>query len=258
MIFTGTQTFTRRAVFAAASLVLWACARPVQAHETLRVLTEEYPPFNFTDKGQITGLATEVVQAVLKEIDIGGQFQSMPWARAYETAQTSENVLIYSINRSKEREKLFKWVGVIHPTNFYLFALKARNIHLARLEDAHRLQIGTVNQDAGEQYLASQGFTVGRNLQSNATYELNYTKLKLGRIDLWVMNEQGAYFIARKAGDDPAVVLGKAWRIADLSGDGNYMAFGPKTSDAMVERFRKGLEAIKSNGIYDALQKKWL
>lgn len=258
MIFVGTQTSTRRAMFAVASLVLWACARPIYAHETMRILTEEYPPFNFTDKGKITGLGTEVVQAVLKEINIEGKFQSVPWARAYETAQTSENVLIYSINRSKEREKLFKWVGVIHPTNYFLFALKARNIHLTRLEDARRLQIGTVNQASGEQYLAAQGFVVGRNLQSSATYELNYVKLKLGRIDLWVMNEQGAYYIARKAKDDPAAVLSKTLRIDELSGDGNYMAFGPKTSDTMVERFRKGLDTIKKNGIYDALQKKWL
>ena len=258
MIFAGTQTITRRAALLIASVGLWVCALPVQALETMRILTEEYPPFNYTDKGKITGLGTEVVQAVLKEINIEGQFQSVPWARAYETAQTRENVLIYSINRSKERENLFKWVGQIHPTNFYLFALKTRNIRMSRLDDAKRLQTGTVNQDVGEQYLTSQGFTLGHNLQSSATYELNYVKLKLGRIDLWVMNEQGAYYLARKAGDDPAVVLSKTMRIAEISGEGNYMAFGPKTSDAMVERFRKGLETIKSNGIYDALQKKWL
>ena len=47
-------------------------------------------------------------------------------------------------------------------------------------------------------------------------------------------------------------------RIAEISGGGNYMAFGLKTPDALVERFRKGLEAVKRNGIYDALQRKWL
>lgn len=36
------------------------------------------------------------------------------------------------------------------------------------------------------------------------------------------------------------------------------MAFGATTPDALVERFRKGLQAIKSNGTYDALKKKWL
>lgn len=258
MTLSGIAARMRHAALVIASAVLWAYTLPAQAVETIKILTEEYPPFNFTDKGKITGLGTEVVQAVLKEINIEGHFQSMPWARAYETAQASENVLIYSINRSKEREKLFKWVGPITPTDFYLFSLKTRAIRLSHLEDAKPLQIGTVNQDIGEQYLVTQGFNLGYNLQSSARYELNYEKLKLGRIDLWVMNELGAYFMVRQAGDDPAVVLNKALRIAELSGGGNYMAFGLKTSDHMVERFRRGLEAIKKNGIYDAIQKKWL
>lgn len=239
-------------------LALLACMPAVRAGETIKILTEEYPPFNYTDKGKITGLGTEVVQAVLKEINIEGQIQSMPWARAYETAQNSENVMIYSINRSKEREKLFKWIGLITPTEFYLFSLKSRNLQLSDINSAKNLQIGTVNQDVGEQYLTLQGFAVGRNLQSSNKYELNYEKLKLGRVDLWVMNEMSAYYIARQAGDDPTQMLQKSLRIPELSGGGNYMAFGLKTSDALVERFRKGLEAIKKNGIYDALQKKWL
>ncbi|BDT69183.1 L-cystine-binding protein FliY [Comamonadaceae bacterium OS-1] len=258
MTLLAARTIDRRAALRIAALGLWACTVSAQASETIRILTEEYPPYNFTDKGRITGLGTEVVQAVLKEINIEGQFQSLPWARAYETTQTSANVLIYSINRSKEREKLFKWVGPITPTDFYLFALKTRNLHLASLEDAKTLQIGTVNQDIGEQYLVTQGFVLGHNLQSSTRYELNYEKLKLGRVDLWVMNELGAYYMVRQAGDDPAEVLNKALRVADISSSGNYMAFGLKTPDAMVERFRKGLEAIKKNGIYDALQKKWL
>lgn len=258
MILSGPLASTRRTALLIATVSLWIYALPAQAVETIKILTEEYPPFNFTDKGKITGLGTEVVQAVLKEINIEGQFQSLPWARAYETAQTTENVLLYSINRSKDREKLFKWVGQITPTDFYLFSLKSRNIHLTNLDEAKPLQIGTVNQDIGEQYLASQGFSLGHNLQSSARYELNYEKLKSGRIDLWVMNELGAYYMSRQAGDDPALVLSKALRIAELSGGGNYMAFGLKTPDAMVERFRKGLESIKKNGTYDALQKKWL
>lgn len=253
---TGRRTSMLFALFAI--LALLTRALPVRADEPLKILTEEYPPYNYTDKGKITGLGTEVVQAVLKEIHIEGQFQSMPWARAYETAQNTENVLIYSINRSKEREKLFKWVGQITPTDFYLFSMKSRNIQLADLNSAKSLQIGTVNQDVGEQYLMVQGFAVGRNLQSSSKYELNYEKLKLGRVDLWVMNELSAYYIVRQAGDDPTLVLQKSLRVPELSGGGNHMAFGLKTPDALVERFRKGLEAIKKNGIYDALQKKWL
>ncbi len=237
---------------------LWAWGFPGLAGETIQVLTEEYPPYNYTEHGKITGLGTEVVQAVLKEIQIEGQFQSLPWARAYETAQNNASVLIYSINRSKEREKLFKWVGFIAPSDYYLFALKSRNLRLDSLETAKELQIGTVNQDMGEQFLQTQGFEIGRNLQSSAKYGLNYEKLKLGRVDLWISDGLGASHIARHAGDDPHLVLQKSLHIPELRNSGYYMAFGLKTPDALVERFRKGLETIKKNGTLDALHKKWL
>lgn len=251
---------------AAAATVLAGCATlaalalpsAATAAEAIRILTEEYPPYNFTENGRITGMGTEVVRAVLKEIGVDGQFQSMPWARAYETAQTTSDMLIYSINRSPEREKLFKWVGNIAPSDWYFFSLKSRGLRLADLADARKLQTGTVNQDVGEQFLSNHGFAVGHNLQSSAKYELNYEKLQLGRIDLWVMNELGAYHIVRQAGGDPAKVLNKTLRIPELGSGGNYMAFSAKTDDALVEKFRRGLETVKRNGTYDAIQKKWL
>lgn len=237
---------------------LLASGLPASAADTVRIVTEEFPPYNLTQNGRITGLSTEVVEAVLKEIKLEGSFQSMPWARAYDIALGSENVLIYSITRTPNREKLFKWVGVIAPGDWYLYALPGRRLALQDLDEAKKYQIATVNQDAGEQFLVSKGFVIGKNLQSSVKYEFNYEKLKLGRVDLWVSNGLVAAYLARQAGDDPATALAPAYHFSDLGRDGFYMAFGPKTPDAFVERFRKGLEAVKKNGSFEALKRKWL
>lgn len=226
--------------------------------ETLKVLTEEFPPYNYTDNGKITGFSTEVVQAVLREVNIQGEFQSMPWARAYETAQSANNVLIYSIGRTPQREKLFKWVGVIAPTQYYLFSLPQRKLKFDRLDQAKSFQIATVNEDVGEQFLMAKGFAKGVNLQSSVKYELNYEKLKAGRVDLWIMTELVAVYLARLAGDEPSRSLARSFAIPDLGSDGYYMAFGASTPDALVERLSKGLATIKNNGTYEALKKKWL
>lgn len=226
--------------------------------ETLKVLTEEFPPYNYTENAKITGFSTEVVQAVLKEVKIQGEFQSMPWARAYETAQSADNVLIYSIGRTPQREKLFKWVGVIAPTQYYLFSLPQRKLKFDRLDQAKSFQIATVNEDVGEQFLIARGFAKGVNLQSSVKYELNYEKLKAGRVDLWIMTELVAVYLARQAGDVPAKSLARSFAIPDLGSDGYYMAFGVNTPDALVERLSKGLATIKNNGTYEALKKKWL
>jgi polar amino acid transport system substrate-binding protein len=225
--------------------------------EPVHIVTEENPPINFTQNGRVTGFCTEVVEAVLQEIKLTGEIQVLPWARAYETALHSENVLIYSIARTPQREKLFKWVGVIGPSNSFLFSLRGRNLQLDNLEDAKKYRIGTVNEDVREQYLVTKGFVKGANLQPTTKYELGYEKLKRGRIDLWVMDELIAYDLVRRAGDDPKAVLVPSLRLTELARDGSYMAFGSKTDDALVERFRKGLEAIMKNGSYARIKSKW-
>lgn len=253
---------TARRCFHALCLALLAMvAQPALAASELRIVTEELPPYNMTQGGQITGMSTEVVQAVLKDAGLAAPaIQSMPWARAYDIALNTENVLIYSITRTPQREKLFKWVGVIAPTQWYLFSRSGRGLPAIRsVEDARKHQIATVNEDVGEQYLVSKGFVIGKNLQSSNKYEFNYEKLKLGRVDYWIANEMNATWLARQAGDDPERVLVRALPLPDLmQDDGLNMAFSLKTPDAVVERFRKSLEAIRRNGTYDAIKRKWL
>jgi len=251
--------FTRVHARALLLAALACLSMRVSAADVLRIVTEELPPYNMTQNGQVTGLSTEVVRAVLKEAGVQGSIQSMPWARAYDIALNAENVMIYSITRTPQREKLFKWVGVIAPTHWYLYAKPGKNVQLKNLEDARKYQIATVNEDAGEQYLVAKGFATGKNLQSSNKYELNYEKLKLDRVDLWISNELNALYLVRQAGDDPAKMITRALALPDLGTEGGLdMAFSLKTPDAVVERFRKALETVKKNGTYDGLQKKWL
>lgn len=238
-------------------LGLMALASAVHA-TTITCVTEENRPFSFLDKGKVTGFSTEVVAAVLKQTGVQGEFRVMPWARAYATAQRTENVLIFSMIRMPPREHLFKWVGVVSPPDgSYLFALRGRDIKLSNLAEARRYQIGTINGGAREQYLESRGFVKGQQLQDNAQPTILYEKLKRGRIDLWAMSERVAIDTVRQNGDDPDKVLVRALPLTDLRSDGSYMAFGPKTDDHLVDRLRKGLETVKANGTYAALLKKW-
>lgn len=240
-------------------IVLAGFAQLAAAVDEIHIVTEELPPYNMTEDGRLTGMSTEVVRAVLEEIGQQASIQSMPWARAYDIAQNAENVLIYSITRTAQREKLFKWVGEIAPMNWYLYARPESNIRLDNLDAARQYQIATVKDDAGEQYLKAKGFTIGKNLQSNNKYQYNYEKFKLGRVDLWISIELNARYLIRQAGEDPATMVVPVLSLPDLGGDdGLHMAFSLQTEDAVVERFRQGLQAIRSNGTYDAIARKWL
>ena len=247
----------RREFMTLGALLFGAAPLTAAAQVPVRVVTEEFPPYNYTENDRITGMGTEVVEAVLKEAGVRGQIQSLPWARAYETAINVPSVLIYSIVRTAERDKLFKWVGVIASSEYYLFSLSDRNLHIQSLEDARHLQIGAVSQSVGEQFLLSRGFVKGKNLQSSAKNELNYEKLRLGRVDLWILNRITAFHLVRQAGQDPEKVLHMTVPIPELSAQSYYMAFGNSTPDATVAKFRTALETVTRDGRLEQLQRKW-
>ncbi len=53
----------------------------------LRIITEDNPPFNFTDeKGAVTGQSTEIVNQILKATGSNASIELMPWAQGYELA----------------------------------------------------------------------------------------------------------------------------------------------------------------------------
>ncbi|UZJ58779.1 transporter substrate-binding domain-containing protein [Pseudomonas sp. KU26590] len=224
----------------------------------IHVVTEELPPYNMTRNGVLTGMSTEVVQAVLKEVNVQASIQSMPWARAYDLALHTPNVLIYSITRTAERERLFKWVGTIASSRWFLYSSASHPVSLLNLDDARDWQTATVNEDVGEQYLMARKFVIGHQLQSSNRYEFNYQKLQTGHVDLWISDELNAYYLARQVGDDPTRTLVQSLRIKELEEAGGFnMAFSVGTPDATVQLFQKGLQTLRANGTYDAIARKW-
>ena len=229
---------------------------PLYGAEPLRVVTEELPPYSMTIDGKPDGMATELVQAVLKEMGETCSIQVMPWARAYDTALNGHNVLIYSIARTPAREPLFTWVEPIAPGNWKLYSLNP-NLRLRSLDEARRYQIATVKDDVGEQFLLDNGFELGKNLQSSNRYNINYEKLRMGRVDLWIVNETNAHYIVRQQGLEPAQALYPALDLKNLGGNGLNIAFSHNTDAEIIARFRQGLEKVRASGKIQAIYAKW-
>ena len=219
--------------------------------ETIEIVTEQYPPYNYLEDDKVKGISTDVIRAVLKEANIEGDFRVLPWARAQKIAQSKKDVLIYSISRTEAREKLYKWVGVIAPIDFYIFTRKDRlDIQFENLEDAKHLSIGVVIQDAQEQFFKKNGFT---NIQSNVSNEANMKKLMKGRFDLWPISELAGYYYLRSNGYVPKESVKKAYHLEGFANGDQYMAFSISTSDALVNKVKLALAAIKTKGVYQKI-----
>jgi len=222
--------------------------------EKISVVTEEMAPYNFTDEKdkQITGLSTEVVKEVLKRAKVDHEIKSFPWSRAYKMAQEDPDVAIYSIGRNEEREKMFKWVGVVAKRDVYLYKLKSRtDIKASKLEDLKPYNFGGIRDGIRTMYLVKEGFKVEQVTDDIS----NIKKLQAGRIDGIPSDDLALIALAKNSGVE-FDSLEKLIKIDKLSG-GLSMAFSLKTSDETVEKCRVALDSMVKDGTFDAIAAKW-
>lgn len=234
-------------------------ALPTAALE-LKIVTEEFPPYNYMEDGQVKGLSAEVVREAARRISgLEYDMAIYPWLRTYKLATEQPNTAIFSIGRNAEREAQFHWVGVIAPARFYLFSLNAReDVNIESLEEAKSFRTGTFPKSVREQYLVSKGFEVDKHLTSIYDYERLFDLLVLKRIDLWAMNELLAYHIARKKGHQPEAILSKAVYLEDLSPEGYYLALNKESDPRIVEGLQRALEEMRRDGSYQKILQRYI
>lgn len=226
-------------------------ASTISSAANFKIMTEDYPPYNYMKEGKITGLATEVVQEIAKKIGHPADIELLPWARGYGLIQQQEGMILYSMTRTEAREKLFKWVGPIASNKWVLFAKKGSGITVATLADAKKVEkIGTYKDDAAEMFLKAEGFA---NLDSVVDDMQNVPKLIAGRINLWIVGElQGIYKAKEKGVND------QIEKILDVQDTQLYIAFSKNTADSDIAQWQKALDDMRADGSYAAIVKKYM
>jgi len=74
---------------------------------SLRVVTEDSYPVQYVENGQLKGKNATSINTALEMMKLDASIEVLPWARAYNMALSTPNVLIFSITRTPEREDLF-------------------------------------------------------------------------------------------------------------------------------------------------------
>jgi polar amino acid transport system substrate-binding protein len=223
----------------AGALLFTACVTPTQPAK-LRIMTEEYPPFNYTDAGgNLVGSSTAAVKGILGKLGENITIEVLPWAKAYETVLAEPDTALYSMARTPERENVFMWVGPIGSYENWLYVKKGSNIRVGSLDEAKAVKrIAAVKDEAGQQNLAQQRFI--NFVYTNSTAD-GLKKLAAGEVDLWLGTGANVELVARQAGIDPAQIEAVAFvHKVDL-----YIAFNKNTAYATVLAWQKALDSLK-------------
>ncbi len=217
-----------------------ALATPV---DEMTLMTEEYPPFNFENRGKLEGVAVDLLEAMLAKVGSArsrGDFQLLPWSKGYDAVLNKPGSVLFSTTRTEHRENLFKWVGPLAPARVGVMGLKASGIKINKFADLTRHKIGAIREDIGEQLLLEGGMAKDA-IDSSSTIEANIKKLKKGRIDLWAYDETVAKWSIKNDGyntDEFETVY--ILKEAEL-----YYAFHKSTPDAVINELQNALDELK-------------
>ncbi|MFO7816637.1 MAG: substrate-binding periplasmic protein [Thermodesulfobacteriota bacterium] len=209
----------------------------------LALYTENYPPYNYEQAGEVRGVNTELLLRAAEKGNVNivrEDILVLPWARAYSSVLHTPDSCVYTTMRTEKREPLFKWVGPLVNTEKVLVGLKKRGIQIDALKDAQGYVIGTVIDDVCGHMLLDAGVPE-KNIDPTSSALLNLRKLMRGRIDLVAYDKLTLNHIAKQNGMDferleTVYVIGK--------GD-HYLACNPNSNATILGRLQKGLNSIQ-------------
>jgi len=219
----------------------------------IRIVTEDAFPLNYLDpeNKEIKGGASDIIKAIMDDTGLKYTLNLLPWTRAYKEAQNNENVLIYSIGRTPDREKKFKWIGEILPIKYNIYGLaKFQSSKPTTIKMIKKRSIGITRNGMMHNYLQQNGFT---NLVFVNSYEHSVKLLQRGRIDYFVASSWGIKQFKTKFNLKNTDIV-PIHDFADLTA-GLYFAFSLQTSDVLVGRVKDSFARIVENGTFTKFMK---
>lgn len=230
---------------------------PLYAKTNLNVVTEEWRPYNYTnEKGEITGLATERLKAILDSIDVDYTITSEKWERSVHLARNVPNTLIYTIMRTPERESLFEWIcPLIAPIKVYLYKRTNRNdINVNILDDAKNHTISIEKGESYHGFLLSQGFENNKHLQVTLDPYQGARKFFNGQVDM-VLQTEAEMSMHLDSFKYTSADVEKVIEVNKESNIQGCIAFDLKADKQLVEKVRNGVLQYNQKHGFDEMHR---
>lgn len=229
-------------------LIFVSCARK---ETPMTILTEDYPPLSYLENGVVTGYGADVVAAIQAELQTKAVPELMNWDAAYKRALTEPNVVLFTMEKTPEREDKFFFIGPLGDNISSFYTLKDSELAVPDLKTAQGVKaIATTTDWFTEQYLKEQGFT---NLVSKPDPKDDIRMLTDKVADLSVFTDVTYPQIAKDAGIDPAALK----PVLELMKTEYYIAISKQTDPKTVGRWREAFAKLQRDGSLKAIKDKW-
>jgi polar amino acid transport system substrate-binding protein len=229
-------------------------ANPLDSR-TLEIGTLDYPPYIHPGKDLtlVDGAATRIVRAVFDDMDQPVHIRIYPWARALTLLEEGKIDALFTAYKTKEREAFAIYSNeILFVQEISLFSLKDAIIpYVGHLTSVMDNAINTINTESyGKEFDQLRTQNAFSKLVAVGTAEQCLGMLVTKRVDLWVSNRLGAYFVAKQ--EQNGDVLHELTPPIDQ--EPSYIMFTKKKNLGRTrDRFDARLRAFKETGRYKAI-----
>ncbi|THB81308.1 MAG: hypothetical protein D3926_02715 [Desulfobacteraceae bacterium] len=229
------------------------------AKESLTIITDDWPPYEYEANDRIVGFSTEIVEAVLKDMNVKiSSLRIYPWARAETLAFSGKVDMIYSASKSSKRLEHCHFPDeplIISPNVLFIRKADVGKLRFDSFSDLKGYRVGIVRD-----YAYTDAF-------------LNYLKIEgIETITVWddttnfkALIDKRVDYIPADLGNGRGIVEklsleGQLYAFQDnpLKTAGLYTLFSKKRVDAsFVEKFSQYLARFKATAAYRTIHEKY-
>ena len=233
---------------AAAIVLSGALASGVASAKDLIVATDTaFVPFEFKQGDKYTGFDIDIWEAIAKDLDLSFELRPMDFSGIIPALQTGQiDVALAGITIKPSREKVVDFSDGYYDSGFLLMV--AADSDIKGPEDLKGKTLAVKTGTSASDY-AAENFE-GTELRKFPNIDNAYLELRTGRVDAAMHDTPNVLYYIKEAGNGQVKAVGTQM-MAHQYGIGF-----PKGSD-LVGKVNKVLAAMKEDGRYDAIYKKW-
>ena len=213
-----------------------------EAFADVRILTENYPPLNYVEEGELKGASFEILKLVYDELGLPmPEVEVMPWPRAYAIAQQDDPVMLFTMSRTDARESLFQWAGHTHASRTYLVTYEGSGIETYDPAEQQDRMVLAIRTDVTQYVMEELGYPTDKLflVDSNEAMFRAISKERLA-----MMSVADSPFKSMQERDEfkdiPFVVL------ATTRESQGHFAFSHGVDPDVVAAFQKALENVRA------------
>ncbi len=226
------------------------------AADDILIVTEEWPPYNYLEAGELTGFSTEIVRHILETLNKTHEIHLLPSMRASMMLKKGPRTMLFSMFRTPERAPLYKWIGPLGDGTISFYKRKENPIRIESMADIKHENVTICSRHAGliPNLLRKLGF---ENVDMGGTTGLQvYQKLLAGRCDLAVSDtDLGVRHELKQLNLNMDDALEKI--PIPIYENELYIACSRDIPDKEIQLWQAALEAMKTNGSYNKIFQKY-